>query len=431
MNSWTRDKRWWIAISLAVVTAIGNIDRQAMAVAQTVLRQEFNFTPQQLGDLGFAFLLAYGVAQLFSGVWIDRVGTKRGLSMAVALWSVAAAAHALATGFWSFFIARAALGLTEGPNLPAAFKAVAEWFPRAERSFATGIVTAGVALGLILAPPLIALLISAFGWHAAFIVPAFAGFVWLWFWRRQYYLPEAHPTISADERTLVLADRIETPAVAPRNYSEQFRVWRGYLRYRETWGLILGRFAADGAFYFFSFWLPVYLATERGFDILRIATVAWLPFLAADLGSLAGGYAGQRLIRRGWSVDRARKSLMWLGALGVFVALPVTSTESWVVALLLVSVAVFSIQVRASAVFPLAADIFPARDVATVWGMSAAAGSVGAALFQAVIGRLIAEFSYYPVFVIVALMGIAQAVIIGLMIRRVEPIVGRNAGVHR
>ncbi len=422
MSSWVHEKRWWIAISLALVTAIGNIDRQAMAVAQTVLREEFGFTPQQLGDLGFAFLLAYGIGQLFSGVWIDRVGTKRGLGVAVAAWSLAAAAHALATGFWSFFIARAALGLTEGPNLPAALKAVAEWFPRAERSLATGIVTAGIGVGLIVAPPLIALLIAAFGWHAAFVLPAATGFIWLWLWQRQYYLPEEHPTVSAAERSLALADRIGETTTAPRSYAEQFRVWRHYLRYRETWGLILGRFAADGAFYFFSFWLPVYLATERGFDILKIAAVAWIPFLAADLGSLAGGYAGQQLIRRGWSVDRARKALMWIGALGVFVALPVTQAESWIVALALVSFAVFSIQVRVSAVFPIAADIFPARDVATVWGMSAAAGSVGAALFQAIIGRLIEQFSYYPVFVIVGLMGVAQAIIIGAMIRKIEPL---------
>jgi MFS transporter, ACS family, hexuronate transporter len=415
-------KRWWIAILLCIVTAIGSIDRQAMSVAQTVLKQEFGFTSSQLGDLGFAFLLAYGVGQLLSGLWIDRVGTKRGLGLAVVWWSCAAAAHAFATGFWSFFIARAALGFTEGPNLPAALKAVAEWFPAAERSMATGIVTAGTGLGLILAPPLIGILIAAFGWHAAFVVPAAAGFIWVWFWRQRYFLPEDHPTISAEERALALGDRISSGRAAPKTVQDQIRLWRHYLQFRETWGLILARFTGDGAFYFFAFWLPLYLATERGFDILKIAAVAWLPFLAADFGTLGGGYAGQWLIKRGWSVDRSRKTLIWLGAIGVMVALPVTSAASWIVALLLVSVAIFAIQVKTASLFPLAADLFPARDVATVWGMSAAAGSFGAALFQAVIGRLIDGFGYFPVFAIAALMCIVQAAVVSILIPRVAPV---------
>jgi ACS family hexuronate transporter-like MFS transporter len=422
VTSWVHEKRWWIAILLGIVTAIGSIDRQAMSVAQTVLRQEFGFTARQLGDLGFAFLLAYGIGQLLSGMWIDRVGSKRGLKLAVIWWSIAAALHAFATGFWSFFIARAALGVTEGPNLPSALKAIAEWFPSAERSMATGIVTAGTGLGLILAPSLIGLLIAGFGWHAAFIVPAAAGFVWVWFWQRRYFLPEEHPSISPAERSLALSERIGGVRAAPKSLREQAAIWAHYLRFRETWGLILARFTGDGAFYFFAFWLPLYLATERGFDILKIAAVAWLPYLAADFGTLGGGYAGQRLIKRGWTVDRSRKSLIWFGALGVLVALPVTQVSSWVAALLLVSVAIFSIQVKTASLFPIAADLFPARDVATVWGLSAAAGSFGAAIFQAIIGRLIDAFSYYPVFVIAALMCIVQAAVVSILIPRIAPL---------
>jgi ACS family hexuronate transporter-like MFS transporter len=414
-------RRWWIAIMLCLATAVGSIDRQAMSVAQTVLKQEFGFTATQLGTLGFAFLLAYGVGQLLSGVWVDRVGTKRGLSLAVLWWSVAAIAHAFANSFGGFFLARATLGLTEGPNLPSALKAVAEWFPRAERSMATGIVTAGTGLGLILAPPVIGLLIAAFGWHAAFIVPGLAGFIWVWFWRRYYYLPEDHPTVTAAERAHALQDRLGT-AVKPRTLREQTRLWGHYLQYRETWGLILARFTGDGAFYFFAFWLPLYLSTERGFDILKIAAIAWLPYLAADLGTLGGGYVGQRLIQRGWSVDRSRKTLIWAGAVGVLVAAPVTDVRDWPLALLLVSIAIFSIQVKTASLFPLAADMFPARDVATVWGMSGAAGSFGAAIFQYFVGVLIDRFSYYPVFVMASMMCIVQALMITIFIRRVEPL---------
>lgn len=315
MSGWWTQKRWWIAILLCLVTAIGSIDRQAMSVAGPTIVREFGLTNTQFGQLGFAFLLAYAIGQLLSGVLIDRLGTKRSLSIAVLWWSIAAMSHAIATGFGGFFAARAFLGITEGANLPAAFKAIAEWFPRHERSMATGIVTAGVGVGLILAPPIAGLLVIAFGWQAAFLVPGAAGILWVLLWKRRYFLPERHPTISAEERALALQDRIGATAAA-LTLRERLGLWGHYLRYRETWGLILARFTGDGAFYFIAFWLPQYLSSERGFDVLKIAAVAWIPFLAADAGTLGGGWLGQRLIRRGWSVDRSRKTLIWAGAAG-------------------------------------------------------------------------------------------------------------------
>jgi MFS transporter, ACS family, hexuronate transporter len=428
MSPWWTQRRWWIAILLCLVTAIGSIDRQAMSVAGPTVVRELGLTNTQFGQLGFAFLLAYAVGQLFAGVLVDRLGTKRALTLAVVWWSIAAMSHALARSFGGFFTARAFLGLTEGANLPAAFKAVAEWFPKEERSMAAGIVSAGSGLGLILAPPVAGFLVAGFGWQAAFLVPGAAGILWVLLWRRQYFLPEAHPRVTAAERALALRDRIGSAPVA-LTLAGRVRLWAYYLRYRETWGLVLARFAGDGAFYFFAFWLPQYLSSEHGFDVLKIAAVAWIPFLAADLGVLTGGWAGQRLIARGWSVDRSRKTLIWAGASGVLVALPVTSAASWPVALLLVSLAIGSLQVKTASLFPLAADLYPARDVATVWGLSGAAGSFGAALFQWLFGWLIDAFSYYPVFVIVSTMCLVQALIVSLFIRRIEPLEGTPAHV--
>jgi ACS family hexuronate transporter-like MFS transporter len=420
-HPWWREKRWGIALLLLLVTAVGSIDRQATSVTAALIKADFQLTNTEYGALAFAFLLAYGIGQLLAGAFVDRFGTKRALSLAVIWWSIAAISHAFARGFWGFFAARAFLGVTEGANFPAAYKAIAEWFPRAERSMASGLVIAGTGLGLIVAPPLAGVLAYYFGWQAAFIVPGLAGLVWVWFWNRRYFLPEEHPTISARERALALADRVPG-AAAPLDWGGRMRLWRYYLGYRETWGLVLGRFIGDCAFYFFSVWLPLYMQTERGFSILSAAWVVAIPFVFSDLGSLFGGWSGQRLIRNGWSVDRSRKTMIWAGCLGVLVAWPVNIVADPWFALLLASLAIFSIQVKTASMFPLAVDLFPARDVATVWGMSGAAGAAGAALFQWGFGWLIDAYGYNPVFAIVSLLCILQAIVITALIPRVQPI---------
>ncbi|HSW34088.1 MAG TPA: MFS transporter [Steroidobacteraceae bacterium] len=407
--------RWRVAIMLCLVTAISYIDRQALSVAAPVVRAEFGLTNTQYGWITYAFLMTYALGQVALGPVIDRLGTRRSFSLAVVWWSVAAMLHAFGKGFLSLFALRGFLGLTEAVNFPAALKAVAEWFPAHERSLATGIVTAGTGLGAIVAPPLVGLLIHFHGWQAAFLVPGAVGFLWVLAWKRMYALPEAHPTIAPAEREYILGGRVpEVAGSATR--------WRDYLRHRETWGLILARFTGDGAFYFFAFWLPNYLHSERGFDIVRIAWVAALPFVAADMGALFGGWLGGRMIARGVELDAARKRVIWLGALLVPVALPAVFVESPYVAVLLVSGALFAIQVKQASLFAVPTDLFPARDVAAVWGLSGAAGSLAAAFAQPVIGWLIDNYSYTPVFVIVSFMHIVSALVVSLLIRRIEPV---------
>lgn len=419
--AWWTQKRWWIGVMLLLVTAVGSIDRQAFSVTAKIIKDEFGLSNTEYGRLGFAFLFAYAIGQLLAGVFVDKLGTKRSLSLAVVWWSVAAITHVFAASFGGFFLARAFLGITEGANLPAAMKAIAEWFPRAERSMATGLVTAGTSLGLILAPPVAGTLAYQFGWQAAFIVPGIAGFIWVWFWNKHFHLPEHHPTISAAERDLALADRIGG-GTGDTSLRARLKLWGYYLRYKETWGLVLARFIGDGAFYFFAIWLPLYLQVERGMSILTTAFVAAIPFLFADLGALGGGWMGQALIKRGWTVDRSRKTLIWIGCLGSLVAWPVANVDSAWLAVMLASIAVFFIQVKSASLFPLATDIYPARDVATVWGMSGAAGSFGGALFQLLIGALIDTRGYEFAFVLASLFCIAQAAMVSIFIRRVEPL---------
>lgn len=439
-QSWWTQKRWWVAIMLCAVTMIGYVDRLALSVAAPVVRAEFAFTNEQYGFITFAFLATYAAGQLLLGPVIDRLGSKRSLSLAVFWWSIASAAHAFARGVGGFLAARAFLGFTEAVNLPAAYKVVAEWFPRAERSTASGLITAGIGIGAIVAPPLIAALIAVFdalhdrglwpthGWQAAFIVPGALGLAWVWVWRRHFHLPEHDPAIGATERALVMAERV-APAggdVVRRPLATEMRAYFARLaywfRYRETWGLALSRFTADGAFYFLAFWIPNYLSDVRGFGLRDIAWAAAIPFVFADLGSLLGGYAGQRLVRKGWSVDASRKALIWIGALLVPLALPAVYVDSAAVAVLLMGLGIFGIQVKSASLFAVPSDIFPPSAVATVWGASGAAGSLAAAFSQPVIGWTIDRYSYEPVFVGVALMHIVSALCVMWLVRRIEPV---------
>jgi ACS family hexuronate transporter-like MFS transporter len=443
VRRWWTQKRWWVAIMLCAVTMIGYVDRLALSVAAPVIRREFGFSNEQYGFITFGFLATYAAGQLLLGPVIDRLGSKRSLSLAVFWWSVASVVHAFARGVGGFFAARAFLGVTEAVNFPAAYKVVAEWFPRAERSMASGFITAGTGLGAILAPPLIAFLIGAFdalharglspthGWQAAFIVPGLLGLAWVWVWKRHFHLPEQDPAVGADERALVLAGRT-APAVvesARRPLGEEMRAYFAQLghwfRYRETWGLALARFSGDGAFYFLAFWIPNYLSDVRGFGLKEIAWAAAIPFVFADLGSLAGGYAGQRLVRSGWSVNASRKTMIWAGALLVPLALPAVYVDSAMLAVLLMGLGIFGIQVKSASLFAVPADLFPPTAVGTVWGASGAAGSLAAAFSQPVIGWTIDRYSYEPVFVAVALMHIVSALCVMAFIRRIEPVAPR------
>jgi ACS family hexuronate transporter-like MFS transporter len=403
--------RWQIAILLCLITTINYLDRQAFAVAGPVIVAEFGLSNTEFGAITSAFLFAYAIGQIFVGPVVDRLGTKRSFSLAVIAWSIAGILHAAGRGFWSFFSLRALLGATEAMNFPAAIKAVAEWFPRSERSMAVGIVTVGPGLGALISPPLLGWLIINFSWQAAFIVPGIAGFIWLIVWRAWYSRPEDNPRLSDEEREYILAGS-EQRADADEGEPAPWYGFVRFLRYREVWGLMLSRLVSDGAFYFFVAWLPLYLAQERGFDIKQIALSAWVPFLAADLGSLFGGWLGTRLIRRGLSVNAARKWVIWLGAALVPCALPAVWVDSELAAIGLIAVAMFAIQMKASSLFTVPADLFPSRDVATIWGLFGAVGSFGGMLFIVAAGWVSEHYSYTPIFAAVGVMHIVSALIV-------------------
>jgi ACS family hexuronate transporter-like MFS transporter len=271
----------------------------------------------------------------------------------------------------------------------------------------------GPGLGAIIAPPLIAVIIINWGWQAAFLIPGAIGFLWLILWQRWFHLPADHPHLPLAERALIEAGRetISEPVQRP---------WYWALRYREVWGLMISRFVSDGAFYFFVFWLPLYLSQERGFDLKAIAMFAWIPFLAVDIGGITGGYLGKKLIDKGISLNKSRKLVIWVGAVLVLAAMPAATTESAALALALIAIAMFAIQFKASSMFTLPADLFPARDVGTIWGMYGAVGSLGGMVFSAVAGWTIDHYSWAPLFVAAACMHIVSAVLINIFIPRIE-----------
>ena len=404
--------RWRIAILLAVITTINYIDRSVFGVVAPLIREQFDIGDADYGLITSGFLLAYGIGQLISGPLIDRLGTKRAFSLAAVFWSVATILHALGRGLWSFFALRILLGLAEAANFPAASKAVAQWFPANERSTAVAIFMLGAGLGAIITPPLTVWTLQTLGWQWAFIIPGSLGLIWVFLWQRWYHLPETHPTIEPTEKALILEQR--------SNQQSQGS-WTALLSYREFWGILIARVVSDFPFYFFLFWLPQYLIDVRDFDLRAIAMFAWLPWVAADLGALTGGSLSSALVTRGYTINRARKTVIWLGAVLVALAvIPAYYTASSALALALICFGLFAIQVKGSVFFTLPTDLFPADRVATVWGVFGAVGSLGGSLLGLLAGYLIQEAGYESVFLLIASLHLVSALLLQVFVPKID-----------
>jgi ACS family hexuronate transporter-like MFS transporter len=403
--------RWRIAILLAVITTINYIDRSVFGVVAPAVRGEFGIGDADYGLITSGFLLAYGVGQLISGPLIDRLGTKRAFSLAAVFWSLATILHALGRGLWSFFTLRVLLGLAEAANFPAASKAVAQWFPANERSTAVAIFMLGAGLGAIITPPLTVWTMQTLGWQWAFIIPGSLGLLWVLLWQRWYHLPETHPSIDTAEKNLIMEHRSSQQSQGD---------WTELLRYREFWGILVARVVSDFPFYFFLFWLPQYLIDVRGFDLRAIALFAWLPWVAADLGALVGGSLSSSMVTRGYSINRARKTVIWIGAvLFALAVVPAYYTQSSALALGLICFGLFSIQIKGAVFFTLPTDLFPADRVATVWGVFGAVGSLGGSLLGLLAGFMIQEAGYESVFLLIASLHVISAMLLQIFVPKI------------
>ena len=405
--------RWRVCAMLLCATTINYIDRQVLGVLAPFLQEEIGWSEIEYSYIVTAFQAAYAIGLLCTGAIIDRFGTRIGYAISIGVWSLAAMSHALATGVVSFAAARFALGLGEAGNFPSAIKTVAEWFPRRERALAAGIFNSGSNIGAVVAPLLVPIVASRWGWQAAFLCTGLLSATWLIVWLLTYRTPEHHPTLSAAELAYIRSDAAEPPTKLP---------WIQILRYRQAWAFIAAKFMTDPIWWFFLFWLPKFLHAEYGLSLLGLGLPLITIFLLADIGSIAGGWFAGRLIRRGWSVNRARKSAMAVCALAVVPILFAARADNLWLAVALIGLATAGHQGWSANLFTLASDLFPRNAVASVVGIGVFAGAVGGMLISTFVGLLLqATGSYLPVFFIAASAYLLALAAVQMLVPKMQP----------
>ena len=409
--------RWKIASLIGAAIAISYLDRQTVPVAIAAIQRDIPISNTQFSELQAAFLATYAIMYAGGGRVLDALGTRRGFALIMAWWSLACAAHGLATGFGMLVVSRLLLGIGEGGGFPAATKAVAEWFPIRERSTAMGIINAGTAVGAVAAPPAIALIIGAAGWRWVFFVVGAVGLAWTVWWLRAYFPAERHPQLSS-------AERLEIQEVFITTESQEGAIsWFRLLTYVESWGLVLAKFLSDAGWYFYLFWLPKYLYDVRRFDTKKVGYYAWIPYAAAGVGCLFGGWLSAWLLSRGKSLNFARKAAMGasVAVMPLILLVPHSAVE-W--AILIFSIAFFGQQSWSTLIMILPIDLFPRRNVASVAGLVGFGGSLGGVVFNLVVGYLLDhDFRWPTVFGIVGTFHVAAFLLILAMVRQVRPVV--------
>ena len=412
----TRSLRWRLALLIAAAIAISYFDRQTLPVAVRAIQVEIPISNTQFSQLQAAFLVAYALMYAGGGKLIDILGTRKGFLLIMLWWSFACASQGLATSFGLLATSLFLLGMGEGGGFPAATKAIAEWFPAGERSTAMGIVNAGTAVGAVVAPPLIALILSTLNWRWVFFLSGVIGLGWTVAWLRGYFPPATHPRLTPEERNEI------AEVLKPRPRTEQGARWIGLFRFPQVWGLVCAKFLSDAAWYFYIFWLPKYLYEMRHFDTKQVGYFAWIPYAAAGVGSLTGGWFSSRLIHGGHSLNFSRK--VALGASAAVMPLIFFVTRSPVqVAIVLFSIAFAGQQSWSTLVMTLPADLFPQRAVGSVAGLVGFGGAMGGMVFGLVVGYILDHgFGYGLVFGLVSTFHVIAFLVILSTVRDVRPI---------
>lgn len=393
--------RWVIVGMIFFATLINYIDRLTISVLAPVITKDLNLSNTEFGGIATWFLLAYTISQSLSGKLYDRVGIKKGFTVSIVLWSLAAMAHAWSVGIRSLSAFRFLLGLGEAGNWPGAAKTVAEWFPARQRAFGMAIFNSGAAIGSIVAPPIIVGLYAYFGrWQPVFIATGLIGFVWLALWWWVYDKPETHKWLTPEELAVIKED--DAPPTA--DVAEASPGWFELLRYRQTWAVIAARFLVDPIWWLYITWLPLFLYQVHGFDLKQIGLFAWVPYVAADAGSLFGGWLSGFLIGRGWSVNNARKIVIGFAALLMPAGIAAAYTPDSMTALILIGVVLFGFQVWINNVQTLPSDFFPSKAVGSVAGLGGTGAGIGSMIFIFSTGWVVDNFSYTPVLVTAGLL---------------------------
>jgi MFS transporter, ACS family, aldohexuronate transporter len=431
--------RWLICALLFFAATINYIDRQVIGILKPTLVQQFGWSDERTyAAIIFSFQLAYAIGLLLAGRVVDKLGTRRAFLIAVGVWSVAAVGHAVADRFpWlrlptinldattglsvvllsgaaaGFGLMRFLLGLGEAGNFPAAIKTVAEWFPKRERALATGIFNSGTNVGALLTPLAVPWITLHWGWQWAFVATGLTGFLWLFWWMAAYRPPEEHPRLQAAELAYIRSDPVET--VTPVR-------WAAVIPHRQTWAFAIGKFMTDPIWWLYLFWIPDFLYRNYQVDLKSIGLPLVVIYLVADVGSIGGGWLSSALLKRGWTVNAARKTTMLICALAVVpVAFASQASHKWV-AVALISVAAAAHQGWSANIFTLASDMFPRRAVGSVVGFGGMAGAVGGMLIAIVVGEVLQRTgSYVPIFFIAGLTYLTALGVIQILVPTLAP----------
>jgi ACS family hexuronate transporter-like MFS transporter len=405
--------RWWIVWTLFGSTVINYISRQTFSVLSPMIAAQFHFSHTDLARIFGAFQISYAVTWLLGGVFLDVIGTRIGLAIAVVFWSAVNIFTGLVSSVPGFAACRFLLGIGEGFNWPGASKTVAEWFPKDERSVAVAVFDSGSSVGGALAALVIPWVALSLGWRWSFVFSGSLGFIWLIAWLRVYYPIAQHPRVGSQEIDLIQRGQ-ET---ARKSESQGIDRWIKLAKDRNVWGTVLGRALTDPIWWFYVFWLPQYLSDARGFSLRRIAVFAWIPFVAADIGNFTGGLISGYCIRRGFPVIRARLWVCAASCLPMLLGIPAARAHSPYAALALISVAVWGYAAWSTMGLTLPSDLFPHDVVATVTGLSGLAAGLVGALFTYAVGITVDRFSYSPAFWAAGLLPLAATASVFLLIR--------------
>jgi ACS family hexuronate transporter-like MFS transporter len=405
--------RWWIVGLLTLATIVNYLDRSCLAVAAPTLKKELQIDEVYFAYIVTGFQLSYMVFQPLAGRFLDWVGLRMGMAAAVIWWSIANMLHAFAGGWLSLAAFRTLLGVGEAGNFPGAIKAVGEWFPPKERTIATGIFNVGAGVGAMIAPPLVAWIILAYNWQMAFVLTGAVGFPFAILWILLYRPLEKHKWLRESERRHILKGQAE---MAVQEQPEK-GVWRVVLPQRNFWAVALGRFFAEPAWQLFLYWIPLYLATEHKLDLKGIAIFAWVPFVAADVGCIVGGFFSPIFVKLGLSVLRARQCSATLSGLIMFCVIFVVWSPGPGWAIFFIGVGAFAHQTMSATLLTLPADLFPKRTVATAYGLAGTVGYASGLIFTLVSGYVAKYVGYTPLFVTIAFLDLIAAGVLWSLLR--------------
>ncbi|AYQ34554.1 MFS transporter [Runella sp. SP2] len=424
--------RWTICGLVFFATTINYLDRQVISLLKSTLSEELNWNDADYANIEIAFKLFYAFGMLGAGRLVDKLGTKIGYAVATTLWSVAAVAHALVNTVFGFAVVRSALGITEAGNFPAAIKTVAEWFPKKERAFATGIFNSGTNFGAIVAPLSVPFIAAEMGWQWAFIITGMLGFVWLVLWLMFYETPSKSPKLSKAEYDYIHSDAAEV--LADKNDVDKPQVpWTKLLSFKQTWAFALGKLLTDPIWWFYLFWLPDFLQSQYKLTGTEIAIPVALVYTLSTIGSVGGGYVPMYLIKLGWPVFKARKTSMLIYALCVspiIFAQILGGINMWL-AVLVIGFAAAAHQAWSANIFTTVSDMFPKYTTASVTGIGGMFGALGGILLSLLVQKNMfvyyrsinqIETAYYIMFFVCGAAYVLAWVVMHFLVPKMKPV---------